>query len=110
MGAKRRYIAIVLFAGAVSAHRRDVLQSKQRATRPRRPSQGRPRAGNGNNEGKVFNFKAHGGARAFLSKMDPGKLDRVMRMENKAFDGLVLQLDSDPDMVSPMLRCGWRCQ
>jgi hypothetical protein len=106
MGSLRRCIAliviVVLLSDVASAQQRSVPQAKQRARRPRRPTKGRTRAAadNGGPDGKVFNFKADGGAAAFLSKMDPAKLDKIMRNAGKSFDSLSQQLDQEPDLVS----------
>jgi hypothetical protein len=53
-------------------------------------------------KGKLFNFKPYGGAKAVLSKMDPAILDKVIRTSKKDLDGVIEQLDKDPDFVSSL--------
>ena len=59
-----------------------------------------PRSGNA--KGPKVDFSADGGAEAFLQRMEPAKLDRILSNSNFHSQRAELgkMLDQDPDMVS----------
>jgi hypothetical protein len=83
------------------SHTRDLLQRSKRRTRRIAPEPVSI-ASSRNKDGVVFDFTPFGGAAAFLARLEPGMLPKLMEFygRDRGINDLANALDADPDFVS----------
>jgi hypothetical protein len=97
-------LLLLVLAGSIAAgsnSRRELLQNSKRRTRRVAPDIPGERSSR-NKDGKVFDFTPFGGAVAFLARLEPGAVAKLMAFygPDKGLSSLANQLDADRDFVS----------